>query len=159
MFDTFSIISDKLRFGSSTWDWLFESNQVVKGTMVHMEISPNSERTSASVFSKFMSTPDEYGFDKTIVPVELARYGNENLVSRSQAKRLLARLDKFTTVMLDFANIEVIGRAFADEIFRVYVNQHPNTILLAINANESMQQLIKEIQSENSPGSPVDSAQ
>lgn len=159
MFDVFLIISDKLRFGSSTWDWIFESNQLVKGTMVHMEISTNSERTSASVFSKFMSSPDEYGFDKTIVPVELARYGNEDLVSRSQAKRLLARLDKFKIVMLDFANIEVIGRAFADEIFRVYVNQHPSVTLLAINENELIQQLIKEIQGKNSSGPPVDSAQ
>jgi len=159
MFDEFLIASEKLCFGSRTWDWIFESNQDVKGTLVYMEISPSSERTTLSIFSKFMSTPDKYGFDKTIVPVELVRYGNENLVSRSQAKRLLARLDIFNTVMLDFANIEIIGRAFADEIFRVFVNQHPNTTLLAINENKSIQQLIKEIQGENSPGSPVDNAQ
>lgn len=150
MFDTFLIASDHLCFGSHKWDVLFESGQNVKGTLVFMGISPNSEITTVSIFSKFISNSDEYGFDKTIVPVELARYGNENLVSRSQAKRLLARLEKFKTVILDFKNIDIIGRAFTDEIFRVFANNHPNITLLTINDNNSIQQLIKEIQGENS---------
>ena len=57
--------------------------------------------------------------------MKLARYGNENLISRSQAKRLLARLEKFKIVMLDFEDVATIGRAFADEIFRVFTNNHP----------------------------------
>jgi anti-sigma regulatory factor (Ser/Thr protein kinase) len=147
MFDTFVIYSGKYSFATQEIDVLFELDKDVSGTEVYMDISKNSDRTTASVFSKFASDSDNYGFNKTIVPVKLARYGNENLVSRSQAKRLLTRLEKFKTVILDFQNIESIGRAFADEIFRVFVNNHPNTTLVATNDNESIKQLIKESQS------------
>ncbi|MFA5873599.1 MAG: DUF4325 domain-containing protein [Anaerolineales bacterium] len=149
MFDFFYIYSGKYCFGSKEIDILYETDKDVVGTEVHMDISPNSDRTTESVFSKFTSNSDNYGFDKTIVPVNLARYGNENLVSRSQAKRLMARLEKFKTVILDFDNIEYIGRAFADEIFRVYVKSHPNIKILTTKDNKAIQQLILEIQSSN----------
>ncbi len=147
MFDVFVIFSGKYYFATKELDFMFESDKDVPGTEVYMEISQDSDRTTASVFSGFTSDSDNYGFNKTIVPVKLARYGNENLVSRSQAKRLLTRLEKFKTVVLDFQNIESIGRAFADEIFRVYVKNHPNTNLMAINDSESIKRLIIEAQS------------
>jgi anti-sigma regulatory factor (Ser/Thr protein kinase) len=147
MFDSFMIVSGNLCFGSRTWDWFFESGEHVKGTVVCMEISPNTDRTTKSVFDNFISSPEEYGFDKTVVPVELASYGKEKLVSRSQAKRLLTRLEKFKVVVLDFKNIDIIGRAFTDEIFRVFANKHPNTTLLTINENDAIRQLVREVQS------------
>ena len=107
-----------------------------------MEISPFSKRTTKSVFDKFASS--DHGFDKTVVPVSLARYGKENLVSRSQAKRLLARLDRFKIVMLDFEKVPHIGRAFADEIFRVFENANPNTTIVPYNYNKSIKKLIDE---------------
>lgn len=146
MFDFFAIISGNLRFGYQDLDVLIEEDQEVKGTRVHMEISPRSDRTTTSTFSKFTSDEDALGFDKTIVPVKLVRYGNENLISRSQAKRLLARLDRFKTVLLDFSQIDMIGRAFADEIFRVYVNAHPRTIIYPYNENKNIKLIIEEVQ-------------
>ena len=62
-------------------------------------------------------TQDEPVFNKTVVPVRLAQYGNDQLISRSQAKRVLARIDLFSTVLLDFEGVPAIGRAFADEVF------------------------------------------
>lgn len=148
MFDTFNIFSGRYSLTTKEIDFMFESDKDIAGTDVCMEILQNSDRTTTSVFSKFTSGSDNYGFTKTVVPVKLARYGNENLISRSQAKRLLTRLEKFKTVILDFQNIESIGRAFADEIFRVFVKNHPNTTLVAINDNKSIKQLIKEAQVE-----------
>jgi hypothetical protein len=52
--------------------------------------------------------------------VRLAKYGNDQLISRSQAKRLLARIELFKIVLFDFSGVETIGQAFADEIFRVF---------------------------------------
>ena len=78
-----------------------------------------------SVFDKYASG-NEYGFDKTVVPVTMARYANERLVSRSQAKRLLARVDRFKIIIFDFSGIDQIGQAFADEVFRVFRNKHPD---------------------------------
>jgi anti-sigma regulatory factor (Ser/Thr protein kinase) len=149
MFDFFAIISGNLRFGYQDLDILVEEENEFKGTRVHMEISPISDRTITDIFSKFTSNEDELGFDKTIVPVKLVRYGNENLISRSQAKRLLTRLDRFKTVLLDFSQIDMIGRAFADEIFRVYVNTHPATKIYPYNENKNIKLLIEEIQQKN----------
>jgi hypothetical protein len=51
------------------------------------------------------------------VPVRLAQYGNENLISRSRAKRVLARVDLFKKLILHFEGVPVVGQAFTDEIF------------------------------------------
>lgn len=149
MFDTFVIFSGKYYFAAHEIDIMTDSDEDVNGTRVFMSISQKSKRTTRSVFSKFTNSSDDFGFEKTIVPVKLARYGNENLISRSQAKRLMARLDKFKIVVLDFDNIETIGRAFADEIFRVYVKNHPYTQVLTMNENNSIRQLVKEIHDTN----------
>ena len=45
--------------------------------------------------------------------------GDDNLVSRSQAQKLLARVDRFKVIVLDFDGIHAVGQAFADEAFRV----------------------------------------
>jgi len=63
---------------------------------------------------------NDFGFSKTHIPVFLAAYGEDNLISRSQAKRLLVRFERFKEIILDFENVESIGQAFADEIFRVF---------------------------------------
>jgi anti-anti-sigma regulatory factor len=113
-----------------------------------MRISSISDKTTESIFTQF--TDEDLKFDKTIVPVFLASYGDENLISRSQAKRLLARFEKFKTVILDFNQVDTIGRAFADEIFRVYKNAHPEIDMQFINASETITKLIQEIQSNPS---------
>ena len=144
MFDRFVIISSKLRFGSEKKiDVLWEDDDFGKGTLVGMIISTESTRTAQSVFDEFSGV--NRGFDKTVIPVSLVKYGNENLVSRSQAKRMLNRLEKFTTVLLDFKGIDQIGRAFADETFRVFANAHPGTSIMPINVTDSIDRLIKEI--------------
>ena len=84
-----------------------------------MNLSNRAQRTSKEVFDEF-SSGDDYGFTKTVVPVRLAQYGNDRLISRSQAKRVLARVELFKTVLFDFAGVETIGQAFADEVFRVF---------------------------------------
>lgn len=107
-----------------------------------MTISRAAERTLRGVFERFSSGPDDYTFDRTMVPVRLARIGEENLVSRSQAKRLLQRVDRFRRVVLDFAGVELIGQGFADEVFRVFANDHPEVALSAVNAAPAVRAMI-----------------
>nr|WP_297099047.1 DUF4325 domain-containing protein [Thermomonas sp.] len=45
--------------------------------------------------------------------------------------------------MLDFAEVARVGQAFADEIFRVFANAHPEVELLAVNALPEVQQMIR----------------
>jgi uncharacterized protein (DUF1330 family) len=72
----------------------------------------------------------------------LVRYGDEVLVSRSQAKRLLARVDRFKIVILDFEGVNSIGQAFADEIFRVFRLKNRDTEIHHINANRDVEDMI-----------------
>lgn len=150
MFDRFAISSGSTYFShefDKTEDWILESKEKKSGTVVFMYMSNNSSRTSKSVFDSF-SSDDDYRFTKTIVPVHLAQYGNDQLISRSQAKRLLARVDKFETVIFDFDEIESIGQAFADEIFRVFQLQHEDIELIDINTNQDVQNMISRARSK-----------
>lgn len=68
--------------------------------------------------------------------------GRDNLVSRSQAKRLLGRFDRFKVVVLDFSGVASIGQSFADEVFRVFRSKHPEVELVPINASSEVRRMI-----------------
>lgn len=145
MFDSFSLSSHGTRFSfeSGSQDWLFESAQsVIDGTLVSMGIARSAQRTTRDVFDRFATGEGGFEFDTTILVIGL--FGNERsgLVSRSQAKRVLSRLDRFKTVLLDFKGIEAIGPAFADEIFRVFATAHPEVRVIPVNAGESVTRAI-----------------
>jgi anti-sigma regulatory factor (Ser/Thr protein kinase) len=148
MFDKFTVFSGKLFFSyQGEIDWLLEDNQEFsQGTGVILEISVSSKRTTQQVFDRFTTTGD-YGFSKTHVPVFLAAYGDENLISRSQAKRLLTRFERFKEIILDFTDVSTIGQAFADEIFRVFQTQNPDIHLVPINMTEQVQKMIAHVTS------------
>ena len=78
----------------------------------------------------------------TVVPVKLAKMGHENLVSRSQAKRVLLRLENFKTVIFDFDEVDKIGQEFADEIFRVNQNKHLDISLEYENVSLEVEKMI-----------------
>jgi anti-sigma regulatory factor (Ser/Thr protein kinase)/biotin operon repressor len=143
MFDDFSILSDKLFFSHDIdGDWLLEDKETeFHGTVIAMTIFTKSSRTTKQVFDQF-TVDGDYGFSRTHVPVFLAIYGNENLVSRSQARRVLTRFERFREIDLDFDNVEIIGQAFADEIFRVFQLKHPDINLTYHNANKQVEDMI-----------------
>lgn len=148
MFDDFAILSGETFFShkfEEREDWILEHDKSRRGTSVFMTLNNHTSRTLTKVFNKYVSE-DDLRFEKTVVPVRLARYGNENLISRSQAKRLLARVDRFRTVILDFQDIEMIGQAFADEVFRVFPSKHPEVELVHIKANKPVRQMIQRAQ-------------
>ncbi len=149
MFDRFSIISGRQQFvySQEIEDWLLETMEEHRGTTVVMEIRKNSPLTVKEVFDRY-ATVDHPGFYRTHVPVFLVRYGDENLVSRSQAKRVLARVERFTEVVLDFRGVNQIGQAFADEIFRVFRQEHPAVNLVAVNTNAEIDWMIRRAQSQ-----------
>lgn len=144
--DWFLLESYGLFFNHATEDgdrnWLMETDDEIRGTLVMMELAHNTERSLRTLFDQF-AAPDSYSFNKTVVPVRLAKIGAESLVSRSQAHRLMARVDKFEIVILDFAEVESIGQAFADEIFRVFQSQHPEVKIMRQNANDEVEFMIK----------------
>lgn len=56
---------------------------------------------------------------------------------------MLARIEVFQVVILDFSGIHLIGQAFADEVFRVFAKAHPEIELRFIHANQETQQMIE----------------
>lgn len=144
MFDKFDILSGEVYFShefDKKEDWILQRSAPPGGTLVTMLLHNHTSRTTKKVFDKF-SSDEDYGFNKTVVPVKLMRYGDDNLVSRSQAKRLLARFDRFKVVMLDFSGVTSIGQAFADEVFRVFRTKYPSVELIPIHASLEVRRMI-----------------
>jgi hypothetical protein len=146
VFDGFDILSGGVfyshEFGKPE-DWLSERKNPRHGTAIFMKLGNHTARTTKKVFDQYLSgEPDDYGFNKTVVPVELAQYGNDKLISRSQAKRVLARVELFKKVILDFEKVPTIGQAFADEMFRVFPQQHPDVQLIPIKPNSDVKRMI-----------------
>jgi hypothetical protein len=154
MFDAFQILSGGVfyshNFGQKE-DWTLEAGQGAR-TLVFMRLHNHTARTIRKVFDQFTSDDGDFGFSKTVVPVELAQYGDDKLVSRSQAKRVMARVELFKTVYLDFKGVATIGQAFADEIFRIFAQRHPNIELDWLHANSEVKRMIDRAKSGASDG-------
>ena len=153
MFDGFEILSGGTyfshKFGEKE-DWILERDKFSSGTAAWMKLNNHTSRTTKIIFDKFTSG-DDFGFTKTVVPVRLAQYDDDKLVSRSQAKRLLARIDRFKTVLFDFKGVDTIGLAFADEVFRVFALKHPEIELIPIKTNSAVRRVIQRARSKSEP--------
>jgi anti-sigma regulatory factor (Ser/Thr protein kinase) len=144
MLENFDLMSGAVYFShefGSDEDWILERPSYVQGTKVFMKLGNHAARTTKQIFDKFRA-PNTFGFQKTIVPVKLAQYGNDQLISRSQAKRVLARVELFDTVLFDFCDVPIIGQAFADEIFRVFALEHPTIKLVPMRASTAIRAVI-----------------
>lgn len=152
-FDRFVIDSGDIYFSHNDGDandWLLHSDKDGEGTTVRMQIRLDSQRVLRSVFDQYTGSEEEdFVFNKTVVPIKLALYEGEQLVSRSQGKRILNRVERFKTVILDFKDVASIGQAFADEVFRVFVRQHPEITLIPINANDDVKRMVRAAMSES----------
>ena len=152
VFDRFDIRSGLLHFAHDDGqvDLLFERGAQQPGTTVFMQLDNDSPRTTREVFDKF-AAPEDYTFARTLVPVKLAQHEGEKLVSRSQAKRLTMRFERFQTVVLDFAGVEEIGQAFADEVFRVFQRAHSQTALVPTNMAPGVKQMVSRARAAGRP--------
>ena len=147
--DKFMILSGRLFFsGHHEDDWILENPDSVSGTTVSMVIEKKSHLNISNIFNEYADPDKQPGFYKTRIPVKLMEYEGELLLSRSQAKRLITRFDKFLEVILDFQGVTEIGQAFADEVFRVFRNMHPNVHLVPINCSPTVQRMIAYISAD-----------
>ena len=147
--DKFMILSGGLFFsGHHEDDWILENPDSVSGTTVSMVIEKKSHLNISNIFNEYADPDKQPGFYKTRIPVKLMEYEGELLLSRSQAKRLITRFDTFLEVILDFQGVTEIGQAFADEVFRVFRNAHPNVHLEPINCSPTVQRMIAYISAD-----------
>ena len=149
VFDIFFIFSRQLIFaGFGNKDGaIWEEKGDLPGTAVGMEIRKTSPTLLKDIFDEYVDPDKDPSFYKTLIPVKLMQHEGESLLSRSQAKRLISRFDRFTEVVLDFEGVTRIGQAFADQVFRVFQNKCPSVHLKIINAVPDVERMIKRVQS------------
>jgi anti-sigma regulatory factor (Ser/Thr protein kinase) len=116
----------------------------VEGTEVRFSIAYRSKKHLIDTFRAYESEDGSQDFDRTEVHVRLFIHGTIH-VSRSQARRVLAGLENFKRVTLDFDRVPTIGQAFADEIFRVFRLKHPEVQITIINANEAVKFMVGRV--------------
>ncbi len=124
-----------------------ENKDELEGTRVVFRIKTDTEKRLEDVFKSYQAVETEYGFDKTEIIVKLFESDVE-YVSRSQARRVLVGLDKFKKIVLDFKDISGIGQGFADQIFRVFKNKHPDIEIEVKNANEVVEMMIERVKTD-----------
>ncbi len=97
-----------------------------RGTRVVFELAMQTPRVLKDVFDAY--SDDDFGFAKTKTWVRLFETGL-HFISRSEAKRLCAGLERFEEAVLDFKGVTEVGQGFCDEVFRVWATAHPGTRL------------------------------
>lgn len=113
------------------------------GTAVMMKLDNQTKRKLGEVFD--MYAPIDEGFIKTRIPIKEVCTGGQPM-ARSQARKILWRLEEFSQAELDFSEIDFMGQGFADEVFRVFKAHHPEVEIIPINACPRVLGMIKHVQ-------------
>ena len=111
------------------------------GTTIVIKISNSSNKTCRSIFDQYED--EDGGFTKTRIP--LRNIYDLYPVSRSQAKSLSHRFERFEEVILDFTGIPEIGQGFAHELFVVFQNAHPEIRLIPIGESDAVKKMLKHV--------------
>jgi anti-sigma regulatory factor (Ser/Thr protein kinase) len=136
-----SKVADRFELESGRIKWLVDNvradvgvGQVPRrrGTRVRFEARRRPRRKLADVFAEYT---EDFEFKKTRIVVKLFTLGTR-FVSRSEARRVLTRVERFSEAVLDFRGVEEVGQGFADEVFRVWAAGHAATKLTPVNMNE-----------------------
>ncbi|MGH8554815.1 MAG: STAS-like domain-containing protein [Gammaproteobacteria bacterium] len=116
----------------------------LEGTKVCFAIQCSSRRRLEDVFGRFAPEEYDFRFEKTRVLVKLLQ---RDFVSRSEARRLLANLERFREIVLDFRDVKSMGQGFADEVFRVFARRHPEISITTGNTNSVIDAMIRHVAS------------
>ncbi len=143
LMDDFLILSDGKVFSIDKYDEsiLADMNGMVSGTCVYMSLSNSSNKKASEIFERYADV--DSGFTRTNIP--LKNIYDSSPVSRSQAKRLCNRLDRFEEVTLDFDGLSWMGQGFAHQLFVVFALAHPEIRLNPVNMNEAVEQMYRHV--------------
>jgi anti-sigma regulatory factor (Ser/Thr protein kinase)/uncharacterized protein (DUF1330 family) len=136
----------KLVFNNILHDIFVRTIKNFRGTKVQFNIKEDSSRELVDIFDEYAGI--DYSFDKTKIQIKLFS-GGKNYISRSEARRVMAGLDKFKIIVLDFKDIETIGQGFADEVFRVWKTTHPGVEIKIENATEDVMLMAQRAQARD----------
>jgi biotin operon repressor/anti-sigma regulatory factor (Ser/Thr protein kinase) len=123
-------------------DVFVSRRRFLPGTEVCFAVERASVRRLTDVFGEFAPEDYDFQFQRTKVLVKLLQ---GDYVSRSEARRLLANLEKFREIVLDFREVKSVGQGFADEVFRVFAGRHPAIAIAVENANPVIEAMIRHV--------------
>lgn len=136
-------------FGHRSW---YRSRPMARqGTSIYMAINLDTPRTLDSVLRAHSLDGDGYGFERTVVPLQLLMGQGTGLESRAQAKRVAARLQQFRHAEVDFTGIADVGHSFADELFRVALLDHPSLELVPVGMAPRVAAMIASVRGTATP--------
>ena len=143
MMDDFLILSSGKVFTSSKFDDdnILDIKDHTGGTCVLMSLSNFTHKVPKEIFEQYSNV--DGGFVTTRIP--LKNIFDASPVSRSQAKRVCNRLEKFEEAILDFDGIEWMGQGFAHQIFIVFQNANPQISIIPQNMNESVASMYNHV--------------
>jgi hypothetical protein len=126
-----------------------KTKKIKRGTRVTFQLNTSSSLHLNDIFRKYTDVVagSDFGFDKTEVRIKLYTIAGI-YISRSQARRVLAGLEKFKVILFDFDKVSVVGQAFADEIFRVFHHRYPHIRLETENMVESVKFMVERAKTE-----------
>lgn len=139
--DLFELAGDGIVWivDNAVGDHALGDSSVTTGTQVTLTLRTHSERSLSAVFAAF---GHDRQFARSQPVIKLFQIGAE-FVSRSEAKRLLAGLDAFETVTLDFRGVTIVGQGFVDEVFRVWPSEHRHVTIEPVNMGPAVQFMVE----------------
>ncbi len=142
--DTFLLKSHRLQieWKRAKQDVFVSQPRFARGTFVRFSLHRGSRHRLEEVFGEFAPKEYDFQFQKTKVLVKLLQ---PDYVSRSEARRLVANLEKFREIVIDFRAVQSVGQGFADEVFRVFANRHPGIVLHPENATSGVMAMIRHV--------------
>lgn len=123
-------------------DVFVSKRRFLAGTDVRFAVQRSITRRLEEVFHEFAPQEYDFQFQKTKVLVKLLR---REYVSRSEARRLLVNLEKFSEIVLDFRDVQSVGQGFADEVFRVFAGHYPSIVIRTENTNPVIDAMIRHV--------------
>lgn len=144
MMDNFIIFSGGKVFTNNKYDNSITADISLlngEGTCVLMSLSNYTHKKPQEVFDLYADV--DGGFEKTKLPMK--NIFDASPVSRSQAKRVCNRLEKFREVILDFEDMQWMGQGFAHQIFVIFAREHPEIKLIPINMNEDITKMYQHV--------------
>ena len=149
---------DLFTIASNGWRWTVDNlrndstigeTRQGKGTRVEFRIDPETDRSLKDIMDEY-TDPDTFQFAISRTVVRLFQF-NSAFVSRSEAKRLTRNLDRFSEVIVDFDGVDEVGQAFADEVFRVWQSEHPQTRLKPVNMSGGVRSMVERARAQFNP--------
>jgi anti-sigma regulatory factor (Ser/Thr protein kinase) len=146
--DVLDLQANGKAFQRCTWEgakWIKSRAVGNPGSSIYASFALDFAQTLDQVLQQFSLDQQSYLFERTIVQVPLLMGDSWGLESRSQARRVVERLQEFKQAEIDFSGVDSIGHSFADELMRVQANENPDAQWTPVHASSNVEKMLNSI--------------